>query len=142
MDKTFPLIYQTTDLDCGPAVLFMISRYYNKSYTLDQVYSLCDITRNGISAKALSAAAKAIGFKTIIMKYTFDSLVTHFTQPIITLLKSHHFVVIFKIHERHIYIADPMEGRVRYTYKQFHNKWMFDKDNQGILIGIRPMKES
>lgn len=136
MNNTFPLLYQMSNSDCGPTSLMMIAMYYNRNYTYEQVYSLCNIKRNGISLKELSIAAMAMEFETFTIRCTFRELINHIPLPVILFWKSKHYIVMYRMNEHHIYIADPKEGRICYTYKQFCSGWLHNGGIHGFLLAI------
>ena len=45
-------------MDCGPACLRMIARYYGKLYSLDELRDKCYITKDGVSLLGISEAAE------------------------------------------------------------------------------------
>lgn len=63
-------------MDCGPTCLRMISKYYGKIFTLNDLRNKAYITREGVSMLGISDAAEAIGFHTLGVKLTFEQL-TH-----------------------------------------------------------------
>ena len=61
----FPHFPQIETMDCGPASLKMIAKYYGKSYTMQTLRERCFITREGVSMQGISDAAERIGFRTL-----------------------------------------------------------------------------
>ena len=59
--KRFPFEYQLDAMDCGPACLKIIAKYYGKYYSLQYLRDLCGITRAGVSFLDLSYGAEKIG---------------------------------------------------------------------------------
>jgi len=59
--KSFPLDRQLDMMDCGPACLKMITKYYGKYYSLQYLRDLCGNTREGVSLAGLSHGAEIIG---------------------------------------------------------------------------------
>lgn len=60
----FVLYHQMYAMDCGPACLKMIARYYGGYYSLEYLRSKCHMTRDGVSMLGLSEAAETIGMRT------------------------------------------------------------------------------
>ncbi|CDE86625.1 aBC transporter ATP-binding protein [Prevotella sp. CAG:891] len=48
--KSFPHYPQLDTMDCGPACLRMIAKYYGRHYTLQTLRERSFITREGVSA--------------------------------------------------------------------------------------------
>ena len=56
--KSFPINRQLDIMDCGPACLKMICKFYGKYYSLQHLRDLCGITKEGVSALDLSYASE------------------------------------------------------------------------------------
>ena len=63
--KSFPLIHQPDAMDCGPACLGMIAKYYGKDYDISRLRNTSHISREGVSMLGISRAAENIGFRTV-----------------------------------------------------------------------------
>ena len=95
--ERFPLYNQNEVMDCGPACLRMISKYYGHHYSLQTLRQKCFITREGVSLLGISDAAESIGFRTCGVKITGDQLVNEAMLPCILYWNNSHFVVCYKI---------------------------------------------
>ena len=84
-------------MDCGPASLKMIAKYYGKSYTMQTLRERCFITREGVSMQGISDAAERIGFRTLGVRLTFEQLADETLLPCILHWNQNHFVVCYKI---------------------------------------------
>ena len=96
MEK-FRLYNQNEVMDCGPACLRMISKYYGHHYSLQTLRQKCFITREGVSLLGISDAAESIGFRTCGVKITGEQLVNEAMLPCILYWNNSHFVVCYKI---------------------------------------------
>jgi len=72
--KRFPFEYQLDSMDCGPASLKIIARYFGKYYSLQYLRDLCGITREGVSFLDLSYGAEKIGLHTLAVKADLKTL--------------------------------------------------------------------
>jgi len=61
-------------MDCGPACLAMIAKYYGKNWALDELRQNSFIGRDGVSLFGISKAAEKIGFHSMGGCITFDKL--------------------------------------------------------------------
>ena len=93
----FPHFPQMEAMDCGPASLKMIAKYYGKSYTMQTLRERCFITREGVSMQGISDAAERIGFRTLGVRLTFEQLANETLLPCILHWNQNHFVVCYKI---------------------------------------------
>jgi hypothetical protein len=66
-----PHYIQFGAMDCGPACLRMIAKYYGKSHTLQTLRQRSFITREGVSMLGISNAAETVGLHTNGIWITF-----------------------------------------------------------------------
>lgn len=137
---SLPSFIQHDYKDCGPTCLRMICSYYGLDYSLDYLRNKAHITKEGVSLLGLSEAAETIGLHTRGVSLTFDSL-RECELPCIVHWNQVHFVVIYKIAKKFIYIADPAVGKVKLTIKEFCQCWhsISDEDDDlGIVLLLKP----
>jgi len=70
----FPSYIQHDQMDCGPACLKIISKHYQKTFSLKYLRDRCYITREGVSLFDIGRAAEDIGFRTLAIKVGFEDL--------------------------------------------------------------------
>ncbi len=110
--KKFPFTKQFDAMDCGPACLSMVTRFHGKHYSIQKLRQMSFITREGVSMLGISDAAEAIGMRTMGVKLSFDKLEKEAMLPCIVHWKQNHFVVLYKIKNEKVYVADPGHGLV------------------------------
>jgi ATP-binding cassette subfamily B protein len=134
-------------MDCGPACLCMIAKYYGKNYTLDALRQNAYIGKDGVSLLGISRAAEQIGFRTTGGHITFNNLAEKVQLPCIVHWRQEHFVVVYKIETKRkkgdtiVYVADPGKGRIQFTYEEFCNSWISTQANgeeKGIALLLEP----
>lgn len=121
--KKFPIEYQMDSHDCGPACLKMVAKYFGKYYSLQYLRDKCGLTNQGISLLDLSTGAENIGLHALALKCRIDDIVTRVPFPAIVFWNENHFVVVHHADKRHLYVADPTKGRIRYTLEEFRRGW-------------------
>ena len=142
--NSFPHYLQLDSMDCGPACLKMIAKYYGKTYSLENLRERCFITREGVSLLGISDAAESIGMRTIGVKTSFENLAKDGRLPCILHWNQNHFVVCYKIKTRRngeakIYIADPASRNVVYNKDEFLKCWTAGNASQvGIALMLHP----
>ena len=145
--ERFPLYNQNEVMDCGPACLRMISKYYGHHYSLQTLRQKCFITREGVSLLGISDAAESIGFRTCGVKITGDQLANEAMLPCILYWNNSHFVVCYKIKRKRggkliFYIADPASQRLQYEEDEFKKCWLgvtlADVNRRGIALLLEP----
>lgn len=126
--RSFPFYAQFDMMDCGPACLRMIAKYYGKHYTLQTLREKSYITHEGVSMLGISEAAESIGFRSLGVRINADELSDNVSLPCILHWNQNHFVVLYKIKKGRgrqsiFYIANPASKCVKYTQKEFEKCW-------------------
>lgn len=144
----FPQYKQLDSMDCGPSCLKIVSQFYGKSYTLNNLREKCHISHSGVSLLGISDAAESIGFRTAGVKLTWQQLKEEANLPCIVHWNQKHFVVVYKIKktrkETYVYISDPSAGLLKYTEEQFLKSWVQSYDaslpeqGYGIALLLEP----
>ncbi|WP_426476096.1 peptidase domain-containing ABC transporter [Chryseobacterium sp. CBSDS_008] len=135
--KKFPHYIQPDIKDCGPTCLRIVSKYYGKNISLQQIRNLSETTREGSSLFGLSDAAENLGFRALSIKIDFNTLVDEVPLPCICHWNKQHFVVIYKIDKiGKIYLADPSYGLITYTKKEFIKFWIGNNADESTEEGV------
>ena len=67
----FPHYYQLDVMDCGPACLRMVAKYYGKNYSLQYLREHSYIDREGVSLRGIVEAAEHIGLRSLPAQLSF-----------------------------------------------------------------------
>ncbi|MDF1698749.1 MAG: peptidase domain-containing ABC transporter [Saprospiraceae bacterium] len=128
-------------MDCGPTCLKMVARHHGKTLGLDRLRELTKISRNGVSLFAISEAAEKIGYKTMGALVTYEQLKEEVTLPAIIHWSQNHFVVLYKITKKKVYVSDPASGNKTYTKEEFLKHWASvdeDGNRAGVVLIMEP----
>lgn len=117
-------------MDCGPACLRMIAKFYGKNFTLPYLREKSFIDREGVSLLGISHAGESIGFKTMSVKIPFQKLIEEDVVPFIAHWRQKHFVVVYKVKKNKVYIADPAHGLVSMSKQEFCDGWISDQTDE------------
>lgn len=139
--RRFPIEYQMDSQDCGPACLKMIAKYYGKYYSLQYLRDRCSISKDGVSIKELSFGAESIGLKTVGVRCSIEDLVHRMPLPAVAFWEQNHFVVVYGVRAKCVWVADPMKGRVKYTQEEWANGWLEADQSRGVLVGLQPTSD-
>ncbi|WP_312195169.1 peptidase domain-containing ABC transporter [Epilithonimonas vandammei] len=143
LNKKFPFYKQPDAKDCGPTCLRIISKYYGKTITLQQIRNLSETTREGSSLLGLSNAAEKIGFKSLGVQIDFKTLEEEVPLPCVVHWNKTHFVVVFKIDKsKKIYISDPSYGLITYSKEEFIKQWIGNNADESTEEGIALLLET
>lgn len=130
-------------MDCGPACLRMIAKFYGKNYSLQTLREHSYISRDGVSLMGLSDAAESIGFRTIGLRITLEQLEKDVPLPCILYWNQNHFVVCYGVKKRgdryYFQIADPANSLLIYSEEEIKRCWLSAKSGTrevGIALVI------
>ncbi len=138
---SFPFYKQLDAMDCGPSCLRMIAKHYGRTFSLQTLREKSYITRQGVSLLGISDAAESIGFRSLGVSLTVSQLVKEAPLPLIAHWKQNHFVVVYKIKNDRIYVADPAYGLIKYSRSEFLKGWISDKtenEHKGLALLLEP----
>jgi ATP-binding cassette, subfamily B, bacterial len=138
----FPLYRQHDTMDCGPTCLRMIAQYYGRSFSASYLRTHCHIDREGVSLHGIGNAAEKIGFRTLSVKVPFEDHndfpgLKQASLPVIAHWQQRHFVVVFRISRRYVWIADPAGQKIRLKRSEFLESWLSDGD-KGVAMLLEP----
>lgn len=141
---TFVPYYPQHDaMDCGPTCLRMVAAFYGKCYSLEGLREKSFITREGVSMLGISEAAEKIGFRSICVQVGYEKL-QEAPLPRIIHWNQQHFVVVYKLNDKHVWVADPGAGKLKYTKEEFCNCWLSSRKNEedtGVALLLEPTPE-
>ena len=130
MFKTFPFFKQRDAMDCGPTCLMMIAAHFGKRYPLPYLRQHCFLSREGVSAAGITEGADSIGLNTMTIKIKYDNPKTieegcllNAPLPCIAHWNQNHFVVIYKVTRRAVWVADPGQGKFKLKRADFERSW-------------------
>jgi ATP-binding cassette subfamily B protein len=136
----FPHYHQLEARDCAPTCLRIISRFYGKKYSAEELRDLCSVTKQGSSLQDIIDAANILGFDTLSLSFAPDKI-TEIPLPAILYWRQEHYVVLYGI-EKHnkdyLYrISDPGFGKVTLNQDLFLKQWLGNNDG-GIALLLEP----
>ncbi|MFR6019244.1 MAG: peptidase domain-containing ABC transporter [Paraclostridium sordellii] len=138
--KKYYCIKQYDYKDCGCACLATICKTYGLKYPISKIREVSGTDKDGTSALGVIKAAEKLGFSAKGVKANKpEDIFSEIPLPAIahvvidnTML---HYIVIHKISEKEIIVADPAKGIVKYKPIDFFNIWT------GILIILTPTSD-
>ena len=138
--KPFPHYIQYDAMDCGPTCLRMVAAFHGKRYSLEGLREKSFITREGVSMLGISEAAEKIGIRSICVQVSYEKL-KEAPLPCIVHWNQQHFVVAYKLTDKHVWVADPGAGKLKYTKEEFCNCWLSsrkDGEDTGVALLLEP----
>ena len=130
----YPVVKQYDMIDCGPAAMLSVLRFYGGNTTLVKMRELCRTNTKGSTMLDLVNAAKEIGFNATGARGEYEDLMKE-KMPciahVITEKNLQHFIVIYKISANTLFIGDPGVGRYKLSKEKFKEIW---KSKSVILL--------
>jgi ATP-binding cassette subfamily B protein len=142
----FPHFHQLDAMDCGPTSLRIVAKHHGKDYSLQSLREHCHLDREGVSLQGIIEGAEHIGFRTLPVRLTFDQPseeVPRFLDaplPCIVHWKQSHFLVVYKVTRKHVWVSDPAAGKFKLDHATFKKYWLSGED-QGIALLLEPTPE-
>src|SRR3954453_10995950 len=106
-------------MDCGPTCLRMVAKHYKRDIPLQYLRDKTQIGKEGVNLLGISEAAEAIGLRTQAVKINFNTLINDAKLPCILHWDQNHFVLLYKIKNKKLHVANPAKGLITYTQEEF-----------------------
>jgi ATP-binding cassette subfamily B protein len=119
----------------------MVAAFHKRTFSLETLRKKSYIGKEGVSFMGLSEAAGSIGFRTTGVRIPFRVLAGNLPLPAIVHWKQKHFVVVYKISGRKVWVADPAAGLIRYTREDFIRNWastVTEGESSGLALILEP----
>lgn len=138
MLKNFPTERQYDQMDCGPACLKIVAKHYGKYYSLQTLRERSGITKDGVTLLGLSYAGESIGIKSICLECSIDDLINKIQLPCIIHWNNNHFLVVYKITAKRVFISDPAKGLLTMPIEKFAENWYIKGRSTGYTLILEP----
>ena len=144
----FPNYIQLDSMDCGPACLRMIAKFYGRNFSLQFLRERSYVTREGVSMLGISDGAEHIGFHTQGVSITLEQLKSDVLLPCILHWNQNHFIVCYRIKKKKThtiyYISDPAKGKYYLKENELSKGWLTikgDAQMRGAALLLSPTPE-
>ncbi|WP_158796585.1 peptidase domain-containing ABC transporter [Pedobacter sp. L105] len=119
-------IKQHDATDCGAACIASIAAFYDLDLPIARIRQFASTDSKGTNILGLIEASGRIGFTAKGVRGTFENLPS-VPLPVIAHVNQNnmaHYVVIYKITQRHLEIMDPAYGEIqKVSHEDFKQKW-------------------
>jgi ATP-binding cassette, subfamily B, bacterial HlyB/CyaB len=122
ISSKYPVIIQYNQMDCGPACLASISKYFGNEIPIQYWREQVSTGLEGTTLFDMAKAAERLGF--VCHGIRTEDLVELEKEilPFIAIRKS-HYVVVYEIRRKHILIGDPAFGIRKISHKDFTDEF-------------------
>ena len=134
----FPHEYQLDIMDCGPTSIKIIAKYYGKCYSLQYLRDLCGTTREGVSFLDLTYACEKIWLRTLASEANMEEMRNLITLPCIIHWNERHFMVVYHVTKKYVYVSDPASGLLKYDFVSFKKGWCTRHEEKGAFLAVEP----
>lgn len=141
LKANFPFYRQPDIMSCGSTCLRMIAKYYGRQISTEKLQKLSETTREGVSIKKIADAAEQISSRSLGVKLDFQRLKEDVPLPCIIYWRQHHLVVVYKVKNDIVYVADPGYGKITFSINDFIDNWIGDNANDKTKEGIALLLE-
>lgn len=121
-----PLVRQYDQLDCGPAALLSVLRYFGGDSNLVCLRTLCRTDIHGTTMLDLINAAHATGLQARGATGEFEELAIEPMPCIAHVILPdglQHFLVVYRIKGNKLWIGDPGQGKYKLSKDKFLSIW-------------------
>lgn len=129
-----PTVIQMENVECGAAALGMILGHYGRFVPLEQLRRDCGVSRDGVSAANILAAARAHGLEARAFRTDIAQL-RSVRYPYIVHFNFDHFVVVEGSRGTRVYLNDPETGPRVISLAEF------DESFTGVILALTPGPE-
>ena len=136
----FPFYRQKKGYHPGLVCLQMISKYFGKRISYKKIRKAAKVqgTKNVLSLGYLIDAAENTGMQIKVVKTDINQLLSVICLPVI-LYMPNHMVILYKITNEFVFIADPFYGFLKLKIFYFLSIWYSaSKEQNGIAFLIKP----
>lgn len=136
MRKRIICVRQHDVTDCGAACLSTVAKCYGLNVHISKIREIAGTDKYGTNTIGMVKAAEALGFSAKAVKGNCGALNNSIPLPCIAHVFINktwgHYIVIHRIYKKHIIVADPGKGIVKYSIDDFSKIW------SGMLLIMAP----
>lgn len=118
--KPFPWVGQNDMMDCGPACLAMISKYYGKNLPIQFWRSQLSTDKEGTRLFDLAQCGEKNGLISQALEMESISQVDKSLLPAI-ILRKYHYLVLYKVEKNAVIVGDPAIGITKMSFAEINN---------------------
>jgi ATP-binding cassette subfamily B protein len=120
--KRFPHVWQVDEMDCGAACLAMAVRHFGRPVSLAHIRRLVHTSIDGTSLAGIASGAEQLGLRVRSVKASKTRL-QELPLPAVCHFEGNHWVVLYRVDDGRVRLADPARGLVRMPRDEFEEKW-------------------
>lgn len=130
----FPHLWQIDELDCGATALAIVAKYYGHIVSRMKIRRTVGTTSSGTNLFGMIEGSRQLGFRSRALKTSRENL-DKLPLPVIGQWDSNHWVVVYRVSKRRVWVSDPGLGKRSYSRAQFNERW------SGYTVLLSPTAE-
>ena len=135
----YTFVKQHDATDCAAACLAMVCLHYKKETTITKLRDIMGTDLKGTNLLGLSKGAERLGFTSQAVRVDREGFLSDYTLPVIANIVTKeglsHFVVIFKITDKHVVVGDPAKDLMKMEIDEFYKRFT------GAMLILKPNNE-
>jgi ABC-type bacteriocin/lantibiotic exporter with double-glycine peptidase domain/CRP-like cAMP-binding protein len=120
--RRFPHVWQVDEMDCGAACLAMVTRHFGRPVSLAHIRRLVHTSIDGTSLAGIASGAEQVGLRVRSVKASKTRL-DELPLPAVCHFDGNHWVVLYRVEDKLVRLADPARGLVKMDRAEFEEKW-------------------
>ena len=120
--RRFPHVYQLDEMDCGAACLAMICRHFGRAVAISHIRELVHTSTDGTTLAGITGGANELGLAARSVRAS-KSRLDDLPLPAVVHWEGNHWVVAYRVDDKHVRVADPARGLRRIPREEFLQRW-------------------
>lgn len=120
--RRFPHVHQLDEMDCGAACLAMICRHFGRAVGISHIREVVHTSTDGTTLAGLTRGAEELGLSARSVRASKNRL-DELPLPAVAHWEGNHWVVVYRVDEKHVRVADPARGLRRIPREEFLERW-------------------
>jgi len=129
--RGFPYIHQLDEADCGAACMAMVCRHFGRPLSMVRIRDAVATSTDGTSLLGLQNGAQELGLEAQALKASASRL-SALPLPAIAHWEANHWVVLYRVDDDSVRLADPARGLRKITRAEAEEKLT------GYVLTVRP----
>ena len=120
--RTFPHVHQLDEMDCGAACLAMICRHFGRAVGISHIREVVHTSTDGTTLAGITRGADELGLSARSVRASKNRL-DELPLPAVAHWAGNHWLVVYRVDQKHVRVADPARGLRRIPREEFLEKW-------------------
>ncbi|HXH88518.1 MAG TPA: peptidase domain-containing ABC transporter [Gaiellaceae bacterium] len=120
--RRFPHVFQLDEMDCGAACLAMICRHFGRSVAVSHIRQAVHTAIDGTTLAGITRGAEELGLSARSVRAS-KSRLDDLPLPAVAHWEGNHWVVVYRVDDKHVRVADPARGLRRIPRQEFLERW-------------------